>query len=81
MSLPERISGLMLRYMYQWKIDGKLTSPSEQDIQDTLDRAVEALYDKDPGDQLEVGRLIIKKRDNQIHDVFILAGTIGEDND
>ena len=81
MTLAKDIAAIMDSYGYRWKIDGELKIPTSGDIQDTLDRAVEVMYDKEPNDQLEVGRLIIKKRENEIYDVFILVGTIGEDND
>ena len=80
MSLASDIASLMNEYGYYWKINGHLKVPTRDDIHDTLDRAVEVLYDKEPNDQLEVGRLIIKKRDNEIYDVFMLVGTIGEDD-
>lgn len=80
MSLAEDIASLMIDYGYHWKIDGGLKIPTSGDIQDTLDRAVKVLYDKEPEDQLEVGRLIIKKRPGDIYDVFLMLGTIGEEN-
>ena len=81
MSLANDIATFMDASGYRWKIDGDLKTPTPDDIRNTLDRAVEVLYDNEPNDQLEVGRLIIKKRDNELYDVFILVGTIGEEND
>lgn len=79
--LADEISGLFLLNGYTWVFSGEHKIPSAEDIQQALDRAVEVLYDEEPETQLEVGRMIVKKRSNTLHDVFILAGTIGEEDD
>lgn len=79
--LANEIAGLFMLNGYTWAFSGEHKVPTEADIQDTLDRAVERLYDEEPETQLEVGRLIVKKRSDSMYDVFILAGTIGDDDE
>lgn len=79
--LAEEISGLFLLNGYTWVFSGEHKIPTAEDIQQALDQAVKMLYDEEPETQLEVGRMIVKKRSNTLHDVFILAGTIGEEDD
>jgi hypothetical protein len=79
--LANEISGLFLLNGYTWMFDGEEKPPTEDDIQTVLDKFVEALYDEEPGTQAEVRWLIVKKRADHKHDVFILAGTIGDDDE
>jgi hypothetical protein len=51
----------------QWRI------PTENDVQDALDEAARMLYNEDAGAQLQVGRLIIVKKEIG-HDVYVFAG-------
>jgi hypothetical protein len=56
-----------------WKIGGTKRVPQEADIKTTLDRAASVLYSKDVGTRLEVGGLIIEKREHG-HDVYVFVG-------
>jgi hypothetical protein len=76
MSIPEELETLFILHEYQWRIDGTLVQPTAADIQDALDRCTEALYDEEPETQVEVGRLIIKKRAANKFDVFVMIGEV-----
>lgn len=81
MTLAEELASYFLVRNYEWKFDYGFANPDEDDIQKVIDRATDILQaDESDNIQLEVGRLIIKKRDGVI-DVFVMAGTVGEEND
>jgi hypothetical protein len=50
-------------------------------VQKVINKVSAILSEHDNDVQFEVGRLIFKKRVNGIIDVFMFAGTIGEDNE
>lgn len=60
---------------YTWRIDGKLKSPSLQDIEDTIRKVVEHLNVYPDGARYEVGRLIFDKLGSKV-DVYVLHGTL-----
>lgn len=71
--IEDEIESLFLVKDYRWKIDGALRYPNSDEIRQTIDRAKSDLYDEAEGTQLEVGRLIIKKRAGHF-DVFVMIG-------
>jgi hypothetical protein len=74
-SLEEELARIFRKNGWQWHLKGdKWIIPDEEDILDALDEAARVLYDKNVGDRLEVGRLIIEKRPLG-HDVYVFAGT------
>lgn len=80
MSLAEDLAHHFLLKDYKWKFDYGLATPNEDDIRRTLDKAADILENEEVENaQLEIGRLILKKRAGVI-DVFVLAGTLGEDD-
>lgn len=56
-----------------WRIGGEDVLPDENDIMLTLDRAAKELIDSDTGQILEVGGLLIEKK-NLGHAVYIYVG-------
>lgn len=56
-----------------WTIGGRTCQPTEDDVEKTLDEAVKMLYDRDMGQQLEVGGMIVEKRPIG-HDVWVYLG-------
>ncbi len=78
MALNEDLATYFLLMGYEWKIGEEMAIPNEDDIQKVIDHATGVLLnDKSDNVQLEVGRLVFKKRAGLV-DVFVLAGTIGE---
>lgn len=74
MSLESDLAKVFTENGWTWKIKGKgATVPDEQDIERALDEAARLLYNESVGTQLEVGRLIIKKK-HRGHDVYVYAG-------
>jgi hypothetical protein len=73
MAIESEIESLFIAKGYQWMIGGKRVFPTTEDIRSTIDRAVDELYDEPDGTQIEVGRLIIKKRDGHF-DLFVMIG-------
>ncbi len=65
---------------YQWKIDGTLTVPSEQDILDTLKEMAERMSTLPDGTQMELGHIIFIKAGSLI-DVYLHHGTVERHNE
>jgi hypothetical protein len=74
MSLESDLAGVFARNGWTWSVKGKGSIvPSEDEIERALDEAARMLYNEQVGAQLEVGRLIIKKKAKG-HDVYIYVG-------
>lgn len=75
MSLESDIVKQMNNQHYMWHLKGdQWRIPTEHDVRAALDEAARMLYDEPVGAQLEVGRLIIVKK-NKGFDVYVMAGT------
>lgn len=57
----------------QWNVDGELIDPTEDDLQEVLDKAATMLYGESTGTKLQVAGLIMEKRPLG-HDVYVYAG-------
>jgi hypothetical protein len=55
---------------YEWNFSDGRRVPSEEEINKTILMAMEALKDEPENTQMEVGRLIVKKRGSFV-DVFV----------
>lgn len=75
--LSEELAKHFLAHDYKWKFDYGLANPDADDIDKALTKATMILEPEEDNTQLEIGRLLLKKRAGVI-DVFVLAGTIGE---
>lgn len=73
--LAQRLASLFEERQYTWKIDGQLSVPSENDIQDVIDEAQNRLKTKPMGTWLEIGRLIFVKSPDNL-DVYVLFESI-----
>lgn len=78
--LSEELATHFLAKDYKWKFDYGYANPDADDIEKALQKAVLMLTEHDDNTQLEVGHLLFKKRTGVI-DVFVHAGTIGENNE
>lgn len=74
MGIEEELESYFLVKDYRWRIDGVLRFPNAEDIRLTIDEAKRRLYDEEPETQLEVGRLIIRKRSQDLYDIFVMIG-------
>ena len=61
---------------YQWRVDGELITPTEEEIKQTLDRAREILYAEPIPSQLEIGRLIVRRHSGNNFDVYLQIGQL-----
>lgn len=66
------IADLYRKHGYSWKFSDGQRIPNGEEIQKTIFAAIDALKDEDDNTQLEVGRLIVKKR-GQFFDVFMMV--------
>lgn len=75
MSLESDLADTFKRHGWVWKIKGHPDGiiPTEDDIEAALDEAARLLYNETVGTQLEIGRLIIKRKHDGF-DVYIYAG-------
>lgn len=71
--IADLISDIFERIGHTWKIGGKHLTPTEEDVDEVLDKAAAELYDGDEGDRFELGGVIIEKR-NSGHDVYVFIG-------
>jgi hypothetical protein len=78
--LSEELATYFLVRDYKWKFDYGLANPDADDINKALDRVLVILENEENDTQLEVGHLLFKKRAGII-DVFVHAGTIGENSE
>lgn len=74
MSLESDLADIFSDNDWTWSTSEGSRVPREEDFELALDAAAKELYNEDVGTQLEVGRLIIKKK-HQGHDVYVFAGT------
>ena len=74
MGVEEELESYFLVKDYRWRIGNVLIHPTAEDIREAIDRAKTMLYDEPDETQLEVGRLIIKKRSQELYDVFVMIG-------
>lgn len=65
---------------YKWKLDIGLVNPDADDIRRAIEKARQILEEQDEYSQLEVGHLLFRKNAGVI-DVFLHAGTIGENSE
>jgi hypothetical protein len=74
MSLEQDIAEIFAKHQWTWNLKGgRTTVPEIDDIEAALDEAARLLYNEEPGTELEVGRLIIKRLHNGF-DVYVYAG-------
>lgn len=78
--LSEELATHFLVKDYKWKFDYGLANPDADDINKALDKVCIILENEEEDTQLEVGHMMFKKRAGVI-DVFVHAGTIGENSE
>lgn len=76
--LAARLHEAFVDYGYEWKIDGKLATPTADDFDQTIDKAKELLYDEPVPSQLQVGRLIVRRWADHKFDVYLHIGDIND---
>lgn len=59
----------------RWRIDGTLSSPSNEQVQEALDSMVEALYTTG-NTQVEMGGILVKRDPTDHLDIYIHTGEI-----
>lgn len=72
--LAQRLHWAMNTYGYQWRIGGKLQTPTDEDIDQAIDKAKTTLYAEPVPSQMEMGRLIIRHYAPGKFDVYLLQG-------
>lgn len=78
--IAEDLAHYFLVRDYKWKLDIGLVNPDENDICRAIEKAAKILEEHQDHSQLEVGRLIFKKNAGVV-DIFVHAGTIGENSE
>lgn len=69
------ISQLFKQLGHTWTLtNGNVVTPTDNDVERVLDEAARQLYNEEVGSRLNVGGLIIEKREND-HDVYIYVGS------
>lgn len=66
----ERIARLFKEAGYQWRFSDGLRVPTSEEINKTVVAAIGALEDAEENTQIEIGRLLVKKREG-FYDVFV----------
>ncbi len=78
--LCEELANHFLVKDYKWKFEYGHANPDADDMKKALERVKEILEEHEENTQLEMGHLMFKKRAGVI-DVFVHAGTIGENSE
>lgn len=65
---------------YQWTFTDGRRIPTEDEIENVITRAVDALADEPDLTQLEVGRLIVQKH-GQFYDVYVHIAQLNTDDE
>jgi hypothetical protein len=73
MSVEARLAEIFKKNEWTWNLKEGSVVPDEDDIILALDEAARLLYNEPVDTQLEVGRLIIRKRPIG-HDVYVYVG-------
>lgn len=72
--IEDELAEIFAKKGWVWHLKGdRKTVPTVDEIEAALDEAARLLYNEPVGTQLEVGRLIIKKKPRG-HDVYIFVG-------
>jgi hypothetical protein len=67
----DRVANFYSEQGYRWKFkDGSYRVPTEDEVDELVTMAMDALVDEPENAQIEVGRLIVKKR-GSFYDVFV----------
>ena len=75
MTLEEKLAELFAENAFTWTLtNGEVIVPDAADIEVVLDEAVRQLYNGTDGDRLNVGRLIVEKREKD-YDVYCYIGS------
>ncbi len=75
-TLIDELATYFLVHGYEWKFDYGMAVPNEDDLTKAIEHAKKVLDSEvTENAQLEVGRMVFKKRAGVI-DVFVLAGTL-----
>ncbi|AXH68875.1 hypothetical protein SEA_COMRADE_193 [Streptomyces phage Comrade] len=78
----EELAHWFLVHDYKWKFDYGHGNPDADDIEAVVNRAMQLLSVEDTDTRLEVGRLIfMKNAELGLVDIFVHAGTIGENDE
>lgn len=70
------LAELFNRLGYTWKIGGVLKIPTQDDLEKTLDKARQALYDEPVPSELEVGRLLIRRVQPDVYETYLYIGDL-----
>jgi len=76
--LTHKLATAFKQYGYKWMIGGTLTTPTVKDLEKTIDKAVEALYDEPVPSQVSIGRLIIRRWATDKFEVYLHIGDIND---
>jgi hypothetical protein len=71
-----RLAGFFRTLNYRWKIGGELQTPTEDDLEKTLDRIKEKLYAQPIDSQLQLGQLLVKRYAKDKFDIYLRIGEI-----
>lgn len=73
--IEEQIAEIFAENAYTWTLtNGDIIIPTAEDVEIVLDEAVRQLYNREVGDRLNVGRLIVEKREKD-YDVYCYVGS------
>lgn len=62
---------------YEWKLDdGRVIVPTEEDLQEGVDKAMKVLYDEPVPSQAEFGGLIVRRKADNKFDIYLKIGNI-----
>lgn len=61
----------------EWKIDGKLQTPSSSDVEKVLDTLYQAVYDGEEGMDAQMGGIRVSRSDGH-YDVYVYLGEIND---
>ena len=75
-TVVSKTTDLLEKLGIKWKVDGKLLTPSQQDVQQVLDNAKRALYSQPIESQLMIGQMIVKKYAKDKYDVYLRIGEL-----
>lgn len=66
---------------YQWRLNnGNIFDPMAKDLQEGIDKAIEALYDEPVPSQAEFGGLIVRRSADTQFEVYLKIGVHNDRN-
>jgi hypothetical protein len=75
-AVVSRLAGLFKTLNYRWKIGEELQTPTEDDLEKTLDKMKQRLYAETEDSQMQMGQLLVKRYAKDKFEIYLRIGEL-----